>query len=276
MKYFLLITLFFLSHSFQAIAQKKPAIQLATTYKTTKNINDYWVSEKLDGMRAYWTGKQLLTRQGNLIYTPLWFTENWPTTVMEGELWIGRDQFQQTLSCVRKVNIDEHCWRKVRFMIFDLPTNPNIFTLRIDSMKKLVKQSNSENLDMINQFKLNTDAQLESTLNRIITKNGEGLMLHLGNAHYHKGRTANIMKLKRSQDAEATVVDYLPGRGKYIGMMGAMTVKTINGITFKIGSGFTDAERAKPPAIGSIITYKYNGKTLKGIPRFARYWRVKN
>ena len=118
----------------KANIQEKPAIQHATTYKAIDDISEFWLSEKLDGMRGYWNGKQLLTRQGNLIHSPAWFTLNWPTNVMDGELWIARDQFQQTLSCVRKINIDGNCWRKVRFMMFDLPQNTGTFTQRIKVM----------------------------------------------------------------------------------------------------------------------------------------------
>jgi len=108
---FLLACLAFTSINTQAL--NKPAIQHANSYKAASvlDIKQYWLSEKLDGMRGYWNGKQLLSRQGNLIHTPAWFTQHWPTTVMDGELWLGRDQFQQTLSCVRKINIDESCWR---------------------------------------------------------------------------------------------------------------------------------------------------------------------
>jgi len=195
--------------------------------------------------------------------------------MMDGELWIARDQFQQTLSCVRKIHIDEGCWRKVRFMIFDLPTNPRSFTERIKVMGQLTKQTSSTYLVMIKQFKLENNEQLENKLNHIIANKGEGLMLHYGSAYYREGRTANIMKLKKHQDAEAKVIAHLPGKGKYQGMLGALQVKTASGIVFKIGSGFTDIERANPPEIGSIITFKYNGKTQADIPRFARYWRVR-
>lgn len=259
----------------QITTQYKPLIQHATTFKSVDDINAYWVSEKLDGVRGYWNGKQLLTRQGNLIHSPVWFTQYWPNHAIDGELWLGRDTFQQTLSCVIKINIDETCWKKVRFMIFDLPDHGDIFTNRIKSMEALIIKSGSPYLVMVEQFQLKNTDQLDNTLSNIISKKGEGLMLHRGNAYYHVGRTANIMKLKEYQDAEAIVIEHIDGKGKYQGMLGALKVKTADGIVFKIGSGFSDAERLQPPAIGSIITYKYNGKTQLGIPRFARYFRVR-
>ena len=194
---------------------------------------------------------------------------------MDGELWLGRDQFQATASCVSKVYIKEGCWRKVRFMIFDLPQHKARFTIRIKAMKALIKKANSPYLAMIKQFKVSNTEQLNKQLTQITNNKGEGLMLHRGDAYYYVGRTANIMKLKKSQDGEARVIAHINGKGKYQGMMGAVVVKTNDGITFKIGSGFSDAQRENPPAIGTIISYKYNGKTQAGIPRFARFFRIR-
>lgn len=259
----------------QSTSLLKPAIQHAENYKETTDINQYWLSEKLDGMRGYWNGAQLLTRQGNLIHSPNWFTQNWPDNVIDGELWIKRGHFQQTLSCVRKKHVDEACWKIVRFMMFDLPEHHGTFTERITAMQKLAKKVNSPFLSMVKQFKLATAEQLDQTLNKIVKNNGEGLMLHHGNTYYHVGRTANIMKLKKHQDAEAVVMAHIEGKGKYQGMLGALQVKTVEGVIFKIGSGFNDKERNEPPAIGSLITFKYNGKTKAGIPRFARFHRIR-
>ena len=281
MKVFFIILLLYLfsanqinAHVYpQATAQIKPAIQQARTYAPVADIREYWLSEKLDGIRGYWDGTQLVTRQGNAIDSPKWFTQNWPTTAMDGELWIARDHFQQTLSCIRKESIDKTCWRDIRFMIFDLPKNTKTFTERIKTMTQIATKTESPYLMMIKQFKLENNAQLNNKLNTVIDNKGEGLMLHRGSAYYYIGRTANIMKLKKHQDAEAMVIAHLPGKGKYHGMLGAVQVKTASGIIFKIGSGFSDNDRANPPAIGSIITYKYNGTTQGGVPRFARFFR---
>lgn len=275
MKLLLTVLLTFFAWIAQSTSMPKPAIQQATTYKTVTDINQYWLSEKLDGMRGYYNGTQLFTRQGNLIHSPKWFTKNWPDNIMDGELWIKRGSFQQTLSCVRKTHVDEACWKSVRFMIFDLPEHDGTFTQRIATMQQLTKQVTSPYLSMIKQFKLTTVEQLNQTLDKVVNNNGEGLMLHHGDAYYHIGRTTSIMKLKKHYDAEAIVIAHIEGKGKYQGILGAIKVKTNEGIIFKIGSGFTDKERHKPPAIGSLITYRYNGKTQAGIPRFARFFRVR-
>lgn len=101
-------------------------------------------------------------------------------------------------------------------------------------------------------------------------------MLHQQNALYKTGRSSDLLKLKTYQDTEAEVIGYRPGKGKYQGMVGALIVKTPQGKTFAIGSGLTDALRQTPPEIGSVVTYRYNGYTRHGLPRFARFLRVRS
>jgi DNA ligase-1 len=101
-------------------------------------------------------------------------------------------------------------------------------------------------------------------------------MLHNGNAMYRAGRTIDLLKVKRFEDAEALVIAHLPGKGKYHNMLGALLVKTHDGKQFRIGSGFSDAERRHPPPIGSSITYQYTGFTRKGIPKFASFQRIRS
>jgi DNA ligase-1 len=263
----------------QSTRALKPDIQHGVTYKKVANINQYYVSEKLDGVRGYWDGKQLLTRQGNLINSPSWFTRGWPILPIDGELWLDKGKFQTLQSCVSKHNPEENkilsCWINIRFMMFDLPKNKGDFTERVDNMQRLLKQVSSPYLAMISQVKLKEISELDKKLDEVIATQGEGLMLHLASAYYKTGRNTALMKLKKHQDAEAIVIGHTEGKGKYQDLLGAIEVETVDGIVFKIGSGFSDVQRANPPKVGTIITFKYNGLTDAGIPRFARFWRIK-
>jgi len=250
-------------------------LQHGVNYKQPKDISHYWISEKLDGVRGFWDGKNLLTRTGNKITPPKWFINNWPETAIDGELWIDRGQFQLTVSCVRRKNANS-CWRKVRFRIFDLPGNKGPFTQRINAMRELTLNTKNPHIAMIHQFKMTTIDSLNAYLTKVIKLNGEGLMLHHEDAYYQSGRNPALMKLKRHQDAEAIVIEHIRGKGKYRNMLGAIRVETPEGLVFNIGSGFTDQQRKTPPAIGAVITYKFIGKTLKGVPRFASYIRVRS
>lgn len=253
----------------------KPALQHAKSYTNDINIESYWVSEKLDGVRGYWNGKHLVTRNGNKIHTPTWFTASWPSYAMDGELWIARNKFEQVSGCIRSKSTQRLCWKSVKYMVFDLPQHHGDFSSRIESMKQLVNEKLSPQLFMVKQQKIQNTAHLFSLLDKTIEDGGEGLMLHLASANYQIGRNNNVLKLKRHQDAEARVISYTPGKGKYKGVLGSLLVQTPTGIQFKIGTGFSDLERANPPDIGSIITYKYIGKTQRGVPRFASFIRIK-
>ena len=257
----------------------KPNLQHGVSYREVDNITQYYISEKIDGVRGYWDGEKLITRQGNLISTPSWFTQHWPNYPIDGELWIARGEFQAVLSCISRNKAEENitvsCWKNIRFMMFDLPAYQGDFTKRVIQMRLLLIQVPSPYLAMINQVRFNNIVAVDKKLNNVTNAGGEGLMLHLAKAHYQPGRSSALMKLKKHQDAEAIVVAHTQGRGKYQGKLGAIKVKTESGVTFKIGTGFSDYQRSNPPEIGSIITFKYNGLTQAGIPRFARFWRIK-
>ena len=100
-------------------------------------------------------------------------------------------------------------------------------------------------------------------------------MLHRDDAPYRGGRSADLLKLKPFEDAEALVVGHVPGKGKYLGMLGALVVEEQDGRRFRIGTGFSDAQRREPPPIGSQVTFKFHGRTDRGIPRFASFLRVR-
>ena len=101
-------------------------------------------------------------------------------------------------------------------------------------------------------------------------------MLRLGASGYRSGRSNDLLKVKQYQDAEAVVVHHLPGKGKYEGLMGSMLVELEDGRRFRIGSGFSDSERAYPPRPGTTITFKHYGLTATGLPRFASFLRIRN
>lgn len=262
---------------FSCFGNTPPTIQLATNFKLPENatIKNYWISEKLDGVRGYWDGKHLYTRKGHRIKTPDFFTNDWPTEPMDGELWISRNSFHLISSLVRTKRVSDKKWRNVKFMVFDLPRHQGKFTNRISVINSLIEKHQSSHLKAVKQFKIENMTALEAKLTAIVQQGAEGLMLHHEDAYYSIGRSKNIMKLKPYYDDEAKVIRVVPGKGKYQNMMGALLVETPGGKRFKIGTGFSDAEREFPPSIGSVITYKYSGKTHLGMPRFASFLRIR-
>lgn len=271
-KVLILLLLFF---SLPLLSANKPELLLAQSYQDTIDVKDYWVSEKLDGVRAYWDGKQLISRGGNIIAAPGWFTEGFPAQPLDGELWFTRQQFEHILSIVSKQQPISSEWQQLRYYIFELPGAAGTFTERVDAMQALVQQQNSPYLQAVKQFRVADRAELFALLQQLEQAGAEGLMLHHQDALYKTGRSSDLLKLKSYQDTEAIVIGYRPGKGKYQGMVGALIVRTPEGLEFAIGSGLTDALRQTPPAIGTEITYRYNGYTSNGIPRFARFLRVR-
>ena len=254
----------------------EPPLQLARVYQPGMDLQGYWVSEKLDGVRAYWDGQQLLSRGGNVIAAPEWFLRDFPDQPLDGELWMGRGRFAQVSAAIRRLQPKAEEWRQIRFMLFDLPASGVSFSERITRMRQLTRDTGSYHLAMVEQRPATDHVDLLADLDRVLAAGGEGLMLHHGDSVYQTGRTAALLKVKTFQDAEATVVDYTPGKGKYQGQVGALVVETEAGRRFKLGSGLSDAERADPPPLGSTVTYKFYGLTSTGLPRFASFLRIRN
>ncbi len=249
-----------------------PALMLAGSYKAGVHLPDYWVSEKLDGVRGHWTGSQLLTRGGQPIAAPAWFTSGWPDIPMDGELWAGRGRFSETVSTVRRETPDDTAWRQLRFMVFDLPGHGGSFDERVAAMAVM---GVPPWLQPVPQRRVDNEKALKSLLRQTERQGGEGLMLHRGAARYQAGRSNDILKLKTHEDAEAQVLGVEPGKGKYLGMAGALLVQTPQGQRFKLGSGLSDAQRRDPPPPGTWVTYRYRGLNDSGVPRFATFVRVR-
>lgn len=271
-KYYLFVFLFLLIAYSYAQA---PAILLAQIYHDDIQVQDYLVSEKLDGMRAIWDGQQLTTRQGHPIHAPAWFTQAFPATPLDGELWLGRGQFETLSSTVRQTRPNDAAWRQVAYYVFELPEAKGDFSQRAQQIVQIVKQARSPYLKSLPQFRVKDRQALKRTLAQIVAKRGEGLMLHRADAPYLTGRSQVLLKLKPQLDAEAKVIAHLPGKGKYQGKMGALLVETPTGIRFKLGTGFSEAERAHPPPIGCQVTYTYRDVTNTGKPKFASFLRIR-
>ncbi len=256
--------------------QNSPNVLLAQEYKAGVDVQQYLVSEKFDGVRAIWDGKTFYTRRGNEINAPAWFTKDLPKTTLDGELWLGRGQFDALSGAVRKdVPIDEE-WKNISYMVFELPDAPGTFEARAKRIVEIVKKANLQHLKAVTQFRVSDEASLNLRLKQVVKNGGEGLMLHRADAEYITGRNAALIKLKPQHDAEATVVAHTAGRGKYKGKLGALVVETPEGIRFKLGTGFSNAQRENPPKIGSLVTYTYKDKTKNGKPKFASFLRVRH
>jgi DNA ligase-1 len=260
----------------QLAAAELPGLAHGEIYRAGVDPAGYWISEKLDGVRAVWDGRQLRFRSGRPIAAPEWFTRGFPARVLDGELWIGRGQFERLSGIARKEAPDDNEWRQVRYMLFELPGAEGSFSDRVAMLRQIVAEAGLPQLQAVEQFHVADRKALMRRFNEVVKGGGEGLMLHRADAPYRTGRSDDLLKLKPWDDAEAVVVAHLPGNGKYAGQLGALLVELPDGQRLRLGSGFSDNQRANPPPLGSTITYRYRGQTSQGQPRFATFLRVRD
>ncbi|MBL9094693.1 MAG: DNA ligase [Planctomycetaceae bacterium] len=253
---------------------KTPAVLLAETWDGEKDVAGWWLSEKLDGVRAVWTGKQFLSRQGNVFHAPKWFTADLPEFPLDGELWLARRAFQRTVSIVRRQD-EPADWRQIRYVVFDAPAELAPFERRLQTCREHFAKCPALYVDVLDQLVCRGRDHLDRELDRIESMGGEGIMLRRPESLYEAGRSSSLLKVKRFLDAEARVVDHEPGKGRHSGRLGALICELPSGVRFSVGSGLTDAERERPPAIGSLITFRYQELTERGAPRFPTYVRLR-
>ena len=256
------------------VAATEAPVLLAEAWDGAVDISDWWLSEKLDGVRAYWDGKQFLSRLGNLYAAPDWFTAGLPNVPLDGELWLERKQFQKTVSIVRRKDQSEH-WRQIRYVVFDAPAMQDPFEKRMEYLNALVLEHGPEYAVAHEQARCQGIAHLKAELQRVEALGGEGLMLRQPQSLYVVGRSSTLLKVKTFHDAEARVIGHQPGAGRHKGRLGALLVKLPNGTEFSVGTGFSDAQRTSPPPVGSLITFRYQELSNGGVPRFPSYVGVR-
>jgi DNA ligase-1 len=252
-----------------------PKVLLAETFDPdVHDPSGWWMSEKLDGVRAWWDGQRFVSRQGNELFAPDWFTEGLPEHPLDGELFGGRGEFQRTVSIARRADRSKH-WESLSYVIFDGPELGGTFENRLDRLAELVERHAWTHARVLEHAVCEGLDALRSELARIEALGGEGLMLRKPESRYVHGRSESLLKVKSFFDAEARVIGHEAGKGRHEGRLGALRVVLKDGTEFKVGTGFSDAERADPPPIDAIVTFRYQELTKGGVPRFPSYVGVR-
>jgi len=246
----------------------EPPLLLAHPWDNQQDLTGWWMSEKLDGVRAFWDGERIVSRKGNAFFAPEWFRARLPKVPLDGELWAGRKQFQRCVSIVRSGGESQR-WKDISYVVFDSPGMGGSFEERTDKLRELLAQAEGATLHP--HTRCEGVDHLRAELRRIEELGGEGLMLRQPGSRYEAGRSWTLLKVKSFFDAEARVVGHQAGAGRHEGRLGALLVQLENGTRFAVGTGFSDAERRNPPAIGSWITFRYQELTDAGVPRFPSY-----
>ena len=251
-----------------------PLLPFATPAEPGMDPAGHLVSEKFDGVRAVWDGQVLRFRSGHVVHAPGWFLARLPAQPLDGELWLARGQFEALSGIVRREQPRDDEWRRVRYMVFDLPGAPGGFSQRAQQLREAVARVGWSALVAAEQRPLADAAALQSWLDEVVRGGGEGLVLHRADALWQAGRSEALRKLKPLDDSEAVVVGHEPGKGRHAGRLGALRVRGGDGTEFLIGTGFSDAQRADPPPLGASVTFAHRGVTRKGVPRFASFLRL--
>lgn len=247
---------------------------LASIYDGSQDIFNWYMSEKLDGIRCIWNGKTLRSRYGNRFYPPDYFTEKFPEdAVLDGELFLDRKSFSETASIVKRKEPHDG-WKKIKYIIFDGPELRGDFKTRLKTLETIIKNCKSPYLELLYQEVCENKEQLDAKMKEILARGGEGVMLKDPSSRYEYKRSKKLLKVKEFQDAEATVIEILKGTGRLSHLMGSLLVRNKDGVEFKIGTGFTDQERAKPPKVGTVVTYRYFELSKDNVPRFPSFLRV--
>ncbi|CAD5373690.1 DNA ligase [Rubrivivax sp. A210] len=253
-----------------------PRLLLALEAAPDVDPAGWLVSEKYDGVRAFWDGRALRLRSGTPVAAPAWFTARLPATPLDGELWLGPGRFDALSAAVRRARPVDAEWRALRYMVFELPDAAGDFASRAARIASLLQATGNPQLVAVHQAALVDRAALQARLAQVVGTGGEGLMLHRADAPYSSGRSPLLLKLKPVQDEEATVVGHVAGRGRHEGRLGALRVRMADGAEFLIGTGFSDAQRESPPPLGALVSYRYRGRTAGGLPRFASFLRLRD
>jgi len=255
------------------VATKAPALLLAESWTEEVDPTGWLISEKLDGARAWWDGTRFVSRGGNEFHAPAWFTKGFPNVALDGELWLARKSFQRTMSIIRRQDKPD-TWRQIKFVVFDAPAVNDPFERRLAFIREVVA-GKSEFVAPLPHYHCTGREHLHRELAQIIELGGEGIMLRQPGSRYESGRSSTLLKVKQFLDAEATVIDHQPGKGRHKGRLGALLVQLADGTQFAVGTGFSDAQREHPPAIGTAITFRYQELTDGGVPRFPSFVRVR-
>jgi DNA ligase 1 len=256
-------------------ADSAPKLLLANSWENDCDLTGWWISEKLDGVRAWWDGKQFLSRLGNVYHAPDWFVAGLPPVPLDGELWLDRKAFQRTVSIVRRQDKSDH-WQSIKYLLFDAPGVSGPFEERQKALAEMIQEHGPKYAAVLGQIRCAGVEALQAELARVEALGGEGLMLRQPGSFYEVGRSATLLKVKTFHDAEGRVVEHLPGKGRHAGRLGAVVVELPDGQTFSVGTGFSDAQRLEPPPIGSTITYRYQEMTDRGVPRFPSFVRLRS
>ena len=270
---------------------------LAHKYNEDKADYPAFIQPKLDGVRCLFTAKGAVSRANNQFMNvehieqalKPFFAKN-PTAILDGELYNHglKDDFEKIISLVKKKkptdNNRAEAAELVQYHIYDVAsmtigtyTDRYLFILAEKSLK------NKPCLQVIdNNLVLDFDDAI--VMHKKNLKLGyEGSMYRTPSGKYKGTRSWDLMKFKDFHDAEATIVDFVAGKGKRTGTLGKFIMQDDEGVEFGCppGKGYDYdalAEMLENAAqyVGQTATFTYFERTKAGSYRHPHYKCLRN
>lgn len=258
-----------------SVQLSKPAVMLIETWDGKTDPTGWWGSEKYDGVRAWWNGKEFVSRTGNVFVAPALFKAQMPRIVLDGELWLGRGRFQTCSGVARGGAPDD--WAAMKYMAFDVPELGQLpLEHRLARLNAEVQLASCAWLHAVGQHQIESADHLRRMLAAMEGEGAEGIVLRRPGSPYRLGtRSSDWLRVISVQRDEAEVVGYTRGKGARDKGIGALVCRMPDGKEFKIGTGLKTADVASPPPIGTVITYGYKTLTDAGLPREPRFVGVR-
>jgi DNA ligase-1 len=247
---------------------------LAHEYADDINPTGWWISEKLDGVRALWDGRQLLSRNKKPFSPPTWFTDRLPSYPLDGELWIGHGKFDETKSIVQRKKPIDTDWQKITYFLFDSPSDES-FEERYQFLYMITNNNRIPSVAVLPQTVCVDRSHLEACYHEALESGGEGVMLRAARSCYEAGRSEYLLKYKPTFTTEGVLIGTETGTGRCAGIVGTLILRW-NGLTVRVGSGLTDDVRRNPPELGTQIEFEHKGLNPSGQPRHAVFRCVRN
>ena len=288
--------------------------ELKTEYNVPDGPVGWWVSEKFDGQRAVWDGEKFVSRGASsdprvYPYVPIWFRACMPPGIaLDGELYLGRNRFNETTSILKtglkpesqrtkrdpsQQELDER-WSGIQYRVFDVIKSGDVYEERQRQLKQIVKERcliwekmsvpfylNKQACPIVftEQHRVTSVEQLTQLYNQLVLEDAEGVMVHAPGIPYIARRTKMLLKMKLIADSECVIIGYKDGEGKYSGMLGSFYCRDtvslkefhLGGMTDDIRNGYNKKRSEFYHPVGTLVTYTYNGVTPDGIPRHPRY-----
>jgi len=271
----------------------KPMLAYKAGMKPIDFSEQVFIQPKLDGVRCLFTKNGAFSRTGkqfmNVLHLESQLKEFFsihPNIVLDGELYNHKlkNDFEKIISLVRKqkptLEDRNEAAELINFNVYDFISFTHAdYNTRNDMLNQWHGLLNWEhtNIRVLQTLNANDLEQARAIHNANLAAGYEGSIIRL-NKPYEQKRSYNLQKFKDFSDKEATIIDYVEGKGKRTGTLGKFIMRDENGVEFGCppGKGYTYKDLTKildniDDYMGKIATFTYFERTKAGSYRHPQF-----